>query len=175
MLTFAAIVTRRGLGLFLIALTVLFGAFAVLPLAAPALAAAGFEGLAQTIFVGFSVACHQMPERSFFLFGHQVAVCQRELGIYAGLFGASLVYHRMSERMRPMPLRLYVLAAAPLAIDGLTQMLGMRESDWLLRVATGLLFGASTVWVFFPRLSETRKEVDIHLAKNLETPRQSVA
>lgn len=165
---------RRGLGLFLPSLMALFGVLALLPVLAPVLAAAGFEGLAHTIFVGFSVACHQKPEHSFFLSGHQLAVCQRELGIYAGLFGASLVYHRMSGRMAPMPLRLYVLASTPLVIDGLTQMLGMRESDWLLRVTTGVLFGASTVWVFFPRSSEVLNEIDLHLAKDLKTPRQSV-
>ncbi len=150
----AAAIARRGLGLFLGSLTVLFGAFTLMPLVAPVLAAAGQEQMAQAIFAGFSVACHQKPEHSFFLFGHQVAVCQREMGIYVGLFASSLVYHRFSAGLGPMPIRLYALAALPIAIDGISQMAGMRESDWLLRLTTGGLFGAATVWAFFPRISE---------------------
>jgi uncharacterized membrane protein len=166
---------RRGLGLFLTALTVIFGILAVLPFVAPTLATAGFGQFAHTIFAGFSVTCHQIPEHSFFLFGHPVAVCQREVGIYVGLFASSLVYHRFSGQLGPMPIRLYMLAVAPIMIDGLSQMLGLRESDWLLRVTTGGLFGASTVWMFFPRFSHTLSEIDAYLSSESTVPRRSVA
>ena len=175
MLTFAAIIIRRGLGLFLISVTGVFGLFSLLPFLAPALAAIGYDQLARAIFVGFSVACHQIPERSFFLFGHQLAVCQREVGIYVGLFASSLVYRHVQERLGPMPIRLYFIAISPMIIDGLSQMLGMRESDWLLRVTTGALFGVSTVWVFFPRLAQTLSDIDAHLSNELKQPRRSLA
>ena len=175
MLTLAANITRRGLGLFLGSLTVVFGIFALMPLLTPVLAAIGYDELAHTIFVGFSVACHQQQERSFFVLGHQVAVCQREIGIYFGLFVSSIIYHRVSRLVGPMPIKLYMLAIAPMIIDGLSQMLGMRESDWLLRVTTGALFGASTVWVFFPRLAQTLSDIDSHLSNELKQPRRSLA
>ena len=175
MLNLAAGIARRGLGLFMVSLTVLFGAFTLLPLVAPVLAAAGQEQMAQAIFAGFSVACHQKPGHSFFLLGHQVAVCQRELGIYLGLFIASLVFHRFSARMEPMPIRLYALAVAPIIIDGVSQMVGVRESDWLLRVTTGGLFGAATIWAFFPRLALTLDEIDVQLSSELTTPGRSIA
>ena len=168
-------VTRCGLGLFLGSLTVIFGVFAVLPFLSPVLAALGYDQVAHAIFVGFSVACHQIPDRSFFLFEHQVGVCQREAGIYIGLFAAGIVYHRFSRDLGPMPIKLYVLAMAPIMIDGLTQMFGVRESDWLLRVTTGGLFGAATVWVFFPRFSHTLREIDVHLSNEAKAPGRSLA
>jgi hypothetical protein len=36
--------------------------------------------------------------------------------------------------------------------NGLTQLLGWRESTWGLRVATGLLFGLASAWLALPRL-----------------------
>src|ERR1035437_8000171 len=47
--------------------------FATLPVLAPILAALGFEGISLLIFQVYSLTCHQMPDRSYFLFGHQMA------------------------------------------------------------------------------------------------------
>src|SRR5687768_17707700 len=40
--------------------------------------------LANSIYGGFAVVCHQLPERSYFIFGHKLAVCSRCTGLYAG-------------------------------------------------------------------------------------------
>ena len=42
-----------------------------LPLAAPALANAGYERPARVIYSIYSFTCHQLPERSYFLFGEK--------------------------------------------------------------------------------------------------------
>jgi len=39
----------------------------------------------------------------------------------------------------------------PMALDGFSQLLSWRESTWELRVATGLLFGAASGWLLYPR------------------------
>src|SRR5437667_1873786 len=44
-----------------------------------------------TYLVG-SLLCHQLPERSFFLWGSQMPVCARCLGIYAGAAIAAVVW-----------------------------------------------------------------------------------
>jgi uncharacterized membrane protein len=44
------------------------------------------------------------------------------------------------------------VAALPLAVDGLTQLTGLRESTWELRVATGVLFSAGLGWYVLPHL-----------------------
>jgi uncharacterized membrane protein len=47
----------------------LFGAFVWLPFAAPVFMHGGWTGAGRTIYFIYSFLCHQLPERSFFLFG----------------------------------------------------------------------------------------------------------
>lgn len=56
---------RHWLGAFNIA----FGAFVLLPFAAPMLMALNAQSLARVLYVFYSFVCHQLPERSWFLFG----------------------------------------------------------------------------------------------------------
>src|SRR5947209_6439354 len=59
---------------------------------APIAQASGHPGFAAAIYKTFSFVCHQIPERSFHLDGHQFAVCSRCTGLYAGFAVAALVY-----------------------------------------------------------------------------------
>ncbi len=56
---------RHWLGAFNLA----FGAFVLLPFAAPVLMALNAQSLARVLYVFYSFVCHQLPERSWFLFG----------------------------------------------------------------------------------------------------------
>ncbi len=56
---------RHWLGAFNLA----FGAFVLLPFAAPVLMALNAPWLARVLYVFYSFVCHQLPERSWFLFG----------------------------------------------------------------------------------------------------------
>lgn len=87
------------------------------------------------LYLFFSPICHQLPERSFFLVGHQLPVCARCTGIYFGAFIGSFFARAKS----PPPLFL-VAALIPMALDGGTQLL-FRESTNALRLATGLIAG----------------------------------
>lgn len=96
----------------------------------------------------FRTLCHGMPARSFELFGAAMPICARCTGIYIGLFAgvlAALVLPWVEERV----MRMWALvAAAPMAIDGITQLIGLRESTNALRIATGLVAAAVfSVWV----------------------------
>ena len=55
------------------ALNVAFGVFVLLPFAAPVLMAANLTTLAGAIYFLYSFVCHQLPERSWFLFGPHVS------------------------------------------------------------------------------------------------------
>ena len=90
------------------------------------------------------------------LLGYQVALCQRDVAIFGGLFLVTLALAvvRRRRRVRSLPLRLYALAALPLAVDGLSQMAGLRESTPLLRTVTGALFGAATGLLVLPLADE---------------------
>src|SRR5262249_41871440 len=51
-----------------------------------------------------------------------------------------------------------LLLILPMAWDGLTQMFGLRESDALLRVLTGSLFGLANMWFALPLMHKTLQD-----------------
>ena len=48
---------------------VVYGAYVLIPFTAPILMQAGQTGAAHAIYAGYSLVCHQLPERSIFFFG----------------------------------------------------------------------------------------------------------
>jgi len=135
------------------------GLFAGLPLLAPWLVATGHPTLAAPIYFAYRFVCHQRPDRSFFLFGQQVAYCQRDLAIYVGVFVLGLVYALVRRWLKPLSWRGAFLLALPMALDGSTQLVGLRESTWQLRLVTGTLFALAVVWFVYPRLETGFAEV----------------
>jgi uncharacterized membrane protein len=89
----------------------------------------------------FRLFCHGMPERCFDLWGVPMPICARCTAIYAGLalaIAAFVLLPRLTEHAA----RLLLLAAVvPLGVDGLTQLVRLRESTNELRSATGLIAG----------------------------------
>ena len=123
----------------------------ILPtIVAPALLALDWNAPAQTIFAVYSTICHQMPSRSFFVFGEQMAFCQRQFAIHAAFFFFGMVYILFRRRLKSLPTWLAVVYSIPIAVDGFTQLFGWRESTWELRLVTGGLFGLTVVWYVFP-------------------------
>ncbi len=127
---------------------VLFGAVLV-----PYLRSTGWGWLATPLFASYRLICHQMPSRSYFLFGHQMAMCQRNTAIYAALLLGGLLYaYLRTHGIAPLSLRVYAVAISPMALDGFTQLFGFRESTWELRTITGALFGLASVLLVYPHL-----------------------
>lgn len=98
--------------------------------------------------------------------GYKVAFCERDAAIYGAIFLGGLIfvpirdhYRGMGRRIRKLPFRVYALMLLPIAIDGLTQLFGLRESDWLLRSITGGLFGFATVWLAYPYIQDAMGDV----------------
>jgi uncharacterized membrane protein len=58
-----------------------------------------------------------------------------------------------------MPLWVYALTVIPIAVDGLSQLVGLRESNYLLRLITGGLFGLSTAWLFAPYVQSAMADI----------------
>lgn len=96
----------------------------------------------------FRVMCHGIPSRCIELFGVPMPLCARCTGIYAGMLAGILLF-RAVPLLRERVMRGFALAAvAPLAVDGLTQLTGLRESTNPLRIATGIVAGlAFGLWV----------------------------
>jgi len=193
-----ASLARHWLALFNIAVAVFIG----LPFLAPVLMEAGLTGPARVIYAVYAPTCHQLPERSFFLFGpsvtpnvasledshaipaglsllqrlalrfdgtpqtgYKVAVCERDVAIYGAvllnglLFGALRSRLKRRGKMPKMPLWLFALLLLPAAVDGFTQLFGLRESTWYLRLITGYLFGAGVVWLAYPYVEDSMEDV----------------
>ncbi len=125
--------------------------------APPLLFAAGWDLPARLVFSLYGWTCHQYPWRSFFLFGYQMGFCQRDVAIYGTMLAGGLAFAFARGRLRPLPWQLYALLTVPIALDGGTQLFGWRESTWELRLITGGIFGAATVWTLYPIIERTMR------------------
>ncbi len=148
---------------------VISGLFVGLPILAPWLRARGVGLPADAIYFFYRLTCHQLENRSFFVFGHKMCLCQRCMAIYGGVFLLGLAYPLLQGRLRPLRWRWMFVLWAPMAIDGFTQLFGWRESTWELRLITGGLFALSCVWVGFPHLErafgEMREQLEARFAQ----------
>ncbi len=77
--------------------------FMGLPFLAPVLAQAGLEGPAQLIYTVYAPTCHQLPERSFFLFGRQVVYHVHELEAVGALPEGTTLLQRLALRFNGQP------------------------------------------------------------------------
>jgi len=110
----------------------------------------------------FRLLCHGMPERCLELFGTPMPICARCVGIYAGMLVGIVAFWAV-PLLRERIMRAFALAAVtPLALDGLTQLTGLRESTNPLRVATGVIAGlAFGLWIL--SAVERRRDVSSHI------------
>ena len=138
-----------------------------LTLTAPYLAYTGHEELSEFNYVLFADTCHQRANRSFFVFNHKMGVCARCFGVYAGILAGTLLYPVLWGRNDMPPGWVVLAAAAPLVLDGGTQLLGLRESDNTLRLATGLFFGAAVPYYLIPALELILEEVRCFFIRRL--------
>jgi uncharacterized membrane protein len=135
----------------LIVLPVSFAGIASLAALAPLLDVWGLERPASIVYRGYGLLCHQKPERSFWLAGQQMALCARDIGLLGGLaLGGAIA--ALWTRIR-LPVWWAILCVLPLAIDGGTQLLGLRESTNMVRVTTGLLAGLATALYLLPEVA----------------------
>jgi uncharacterized membrane protein/glutaredoxin len=177
------------------------GMYVGAPFLAPVLLRAGFERPARWIYFAYSFVCHQLPFRSFFLFGpratyprdillaatgldpndllnvrtfvgnaatgFKVALCERDVAMYAGILLAGLVYALLRPRLKALHWVLWLaLGVLPIALDGGSQLvsqlplglLPFRESTALLRTITGALFGVMSVWFAYPNVQDSMQE-----------------
>jgi uncharacterized membrane protein len=165
-----------------------WGLYVGLPILAPILMLAGYTWLGNVIHVAYKVACHQIPWRCFFIggpqmvytydelrtlvgpaltlryvgdatIGYKVAICQRDVATYGTMMLAGLIFGLVRHRLKPLPIWAFVLALVPMGVDGITQLFGLRESNWQLRMITGALFGLASVWLAYPYLEEGMREI----------------
>ncbi|MHB1295287.1 MAG: DUF2085 domain-containing protein [Anaerolineae bacterium] len=170
-----------------------------LPVLAPVLMAAGHERAAGLLYTIFKPLCHQLPERSFFLFGEQavysldelahihagaevplryvgapdvgykMAVCQRDVALYGAMLLGGIAFNWLRERVKPLSIKQFALLALPMAVDGSGQLVGLWTSTWPSRLVTGALFGLACVWLAYPYLQRGMSEIRSESASTLRT------
>jgi len=80
---FVLTVDRFALGLarhWLWYVNLIFGVFVLAPFAAPVLMTLGVPSIADAIYFFYSFLCHQLPQRSYFLFGPKISYSLAEIG-----------------------------------------------------------------------------------------------
>jgi uncharacterized membrane protein len=123
---------------------------------APLAAASNHQQFAVAIYHSFKMLCHQLPERSFFIAGHQFAVCARCTGLYGGFALLLLLYPLIrSLHSTDVPkVKWLFLAAVPLGIDFSLTLFGIWENTHTSRLLTGMLLGGVTVFYVMPGILE---------------------
>lgn len=99
--------------------------------------------------------------------GYKVAICERDVAIYGSIALAGLIYALIRKQVAPIAIKWYLLFLIPIAVDGLTQMIGLRESNWWLRSITGVLFGVGSAWLAYPYVQGGMDDVIEHEARRL--------
>lgn len=138
--------------------TVVLGIIVLAALSVPLLTYLGLDSISKPIFYSLHLICAQIPSHSFYILGHQLGMCARNMGIYGSMFVGGLVFVLSKKRLTGIPWWFWILLILPMAYDGLTQMFGLRESTWELRVVTGALFGFGNMWFALPFIQKTLKE-----------------
>jgi uncharacterized membrane protein len=103
--------------------------------------------------------------------GFKMALCERDIAVYSGIFLFGVVYSLTNRRLKPLHWMAWVLIGmAPIGLDGFSQLfsqlewsaleslLPYRESTPFLRVLTGGLFGVATAWFAYPYMEESMSE-----------------
>ena len=198
---------RRGYPLIFAFVFIFHVAFSALP---ALLMKQRHRDAADLVYKYYRIMCHQMPQRSWFLFGSQpyypltvpedsgmlsfeeaagfvpgviegrsfygtpemgykMAICERDTAIYGAMTLFCLIFALAGKHIfTPHPLLLLLFGAVPMALDGVSQLLGhviprvfpLRESTPLLRTVTGALFGFCLCWYLFPLLERSLRKGD---------------
>ncbi|GAC1400032.1 MAG: hypothetical protein NVSMB49_11350 [Ktedonobacteraceae bacterium] len=136
----------------------ILGLLVLSAIAVPFLSYFGFDQFSKSIFFSLHYVCAQIPSHSFYILGHQLGLCARNFSIYTSMFLTSIVFVLSKKRLPGIPWWVWILLILPMAWDGTTQMFGLRESTWQLRMLTGTLFGVGSTWFVLPFMQKTIEE-----------------
>lgn len=107
--------------------------------------------------------CHQMPERTFFIDGHYLPLCARCTGIYIGIF-SSLLFLAVTKKFGSNQIPsinisiVLLLFLFPLIIDGFGSYLGLYSTNNVIRLLTGIMFGATLPIFVVPLVTRSMDE-----------------
>ena len=128
----------------------------------------GLDGPASAVFRAYRFVCDELPSHSFFIGGYQMCLCARCLAIYSSMLltGLFLVFMQKRAPVRGITWWMWLLAMVPMALDGGTQLFGLRESNPGLRLLTGALFGIATAMFALPQIAAAARREEPAFARH---------
>ncbi len=126
----------------------------ILPIVAPAMRVRNLDFLADILYLMYRPLCHQHPERSLSVMGEPMAFCARDFAMVSGALMGGLLFRaaRGLRVSRTIPRWFIVALMLPMIVDGVTQLVGPRESTNELRLLTGGLFGVAVATATLPSI-----------------------
>lgn len=149
---------------------------------APFLAEENFQ-LFNVIHDAYAPACHQFTTRSLCYFsngsigdcaqpganvsprqrvvvdgsvlGYKFPVCARDIALYSAMILGGVLFplmRKIDDKVVPSFIY-FVIALVPIALDGVTQLIGLRESTNTLRIITGFIAGIVIPFYLIPILN----------------------
>ena len=100
---------------------ILAGGYVILPFLAPVFMAIGWSGVGKAIYFIYSFLCHQLPERSYFLFGSKVT------------YSLSEIQAAWQNTTNPLILR---------------QFIGNPEMGWKVAWSDRMVSMFTSIWIF---------------------------
>lgn len=117
-------------------------------------------GVGATSYLLNIFMCHQLPQRSFFIFGEQMPICSRDASLFFGILLACVLSARKLPSFLKTP-HLSALSVVLIGVDGVLQLAGVWESTNLIRAFTGFFAGFAiscyAIWVFVGEWHLNRK------------------
>ncbi len=132
--------------------TLLAGMAVAVIVAAPWLRAHGHDLAAWVTYDAFHQICHQIPARSFFLWGQPLAVCSRCSAIVSGGLAGLLLVPILRSLRAPLPKRRWLaISVLACAVDVVRDWAGLPNS-FVSRTITGSVVGALMAFYLVPAI-----------------------
>lgn len=126
--TMSAWISTHWLGIFLF----LYGLWIWIPFLAPVFMKIGWDSAGKAIYFIYSFFCHQLPERSFFLFGEKT------------MYSLSEIKAVWQDTSNPMILR---------------QFIGNADMGWKIAWSDRMISFYTSIWIFAVAWSPFRKKI----------------
>ncbi|MEI7483891.1 MAG: DUF2085 domain-containing protein [Ignavibacteriota bacterium] len=102
-----------------------------------------WERIADYGYVMFASTCHQIDDRSFFVFGNKMAVCSRCASVYTAFLAGVVLYPFVKglENKKLPSIWILIIFALLLFADAALDVLRILENTFVSRAVTGSLIG----------------------------------
>lgn len=111
-----------------------------------------FSDLAVFLYALYSKSCHQIKERTFFIFGAYLPVCVRCFSIYTGFLIGSISFPiiRKFNFFNFPKLWIFFIALSMIITDVGFHLVGLIENSFITRVITGGFIGFVSAFFIIP-------------------------